>query len=307
MASHSLVSSMHEYKLQVQRASDLAMEKLIDQKNSEILGLKSSHNHELITSQNDSQNMRLERDTFNNQVQELEKEVDIFRNQLEHKKSELAQQQMHSEKLKNSLDDIQLHTEKIQAEHQHEIRRIVNDTGMKLQHLENTVQNRDKGNAEIQAKLQGELDGLTEACKLNEEHASNLKNKLDREHQMRLTENGQNAEKLLMIEKENNDNLNREREQRANEDARNMMKIKEIEQKLANADLICMDLREKLGRCEDRIVELQGEMEGLVEEADEKLTLLREEKEDALKVAKRDTENAITDIKERMNKEKELW
>lgn len=43
-----------------------------------------------------------------------------------------------------------------------------------------------------------------------------------------------------------------------------------------------------------------------MEEADEKLTILREEKEEVIAQGKKDTENAITDIRERMTKEKEL-
>merc|ERR1712110_1268369 len=100
-----------------------------------------------------------------------------------------------------------------------------------------------------------------------------------------------NAEKLILIEKNSNEIINKEREKRVNDEARDLVKIKELEQKIAGGDMVCMDLREKLGRCEDKVVELQAEMEGLVEEADEKLTLLREEKEDALKIVKKDTEH----------------
>ena len=85
-----------------------------------------------------------------------------------------------------------------------------------------------------------------------------------------------------------------------------LFKIKELEQKLSSVDLVSLDLREKLARSEDKIIELQNEMDNLVEEADEKLTLLRQEKEDVLAESKKATENAITDIRERMTNEKTL-
>merc|ERR1712173_206368 len=106
----------------------------------------------------------------------------------------------------------------------------------------------------------------------------------------------------IQIEKQNNEALNTERERRVNEEARDLLKIKELEQKVTGTDMVCMDLREKLSRSEEKIVELQGEMEGLVEEADEKSTLLREEKEEA----KKGQEIAIIDVKDRLGKEKDL-
>ena len=179
LSSIQMATHLHEYKLQLQKASDLAMEKIIERKNKEILDIKNEFHEKNNDLSNQVQEIKLSRDTIENQIEECLKQNELLKREIAENNVVLAEQKSDITQLQK--EKIHLETEKVRTtdDHRKQLQDIVDSTTERLQNLERTVQKRDADHNNEVLKFQQEIESLKESKSFSEDLITDLKKKME--------------------------------------------------------------------------------------------------------------------------------
>lgn len=295
---------MQDYKLQLQRANDIAMEDFRDKKNKEILSLKTSHNNlisQLQQQLNDTlfqkENSTARFNEANAQNQQLRAQIEDLSKTVHEKSQALSEVQ---EKLSLAEKENEIQT----GQHRQEIDTIISDTNDRLNQLEATIKNNSASSAENYARLEGEYNTLVEAKRMADEHASEIRVALDHEHRAKVELEAEVSAKLLNAENRNAENIQNEQKKYFELDLRLKNEIKSRDEKISLLQVKLASCEELQSSLNHKIHQLQEELNETLEQADEKIQFLEKQKADELAKLKVEGENAIIDITNRYSMEK---
>lgn len=315
LSSIQMATHLHEYKLQLQKASDMAMEKIIERKNKEILDIKNEFHEKNNDLSNQVQEIKLSRDTLENQIEECLKQNELLKREVAENNVVLAEQKSDITQLQK--EKIQLETEKVRTtdDHRKQLQDIVDSTTERLQNLERTVQKRDADHHNEVLKFQQEIESLKESKSFSEDLITDLKKKMEEMNKKSISEANEASYKLIEKEKVMTEKIHQEKQRANNLEAQHVLKISELEssykqQLVAKNNEIHdlnsknRDLKDDLTRSETRNENYQKEIDEILEQADEKITQMKEEREEVVGQCEKNAEEALNSLRERLTEQK---